>query len=91
MSKIAKGTIVVDELIIPITDIVFKHGLLEITACIEGPVPAVCSAPYRLFGVDGSEIYCSGSFISWPAIIPGAVLDLTVLVKFEHLRPLDLS
>ncbi len=75
-----KGTLVIDEIILPITDIWIDKGKLWIQAELQGPVRALePNHRYRVFGRDGQELTCSGpkSDILWPEIELGATLEFT--------------
>lgn len=76
-----KGSIVVDELIFPITDIVFDAGRMVITAWKQGPVRAVDVVGCRIFDRRGGFVYESRTPLSWPRFPPGCDAVFTVAIK----------
>jgi len=79
----AKGAILVDERLIPITDIYLDHGLMVVVGHVVGPFPAVDTRDYVIMDRSGGE-YVRGLGVSglrWDAIAAGDVL--TVIVPLQ--------
>lgn len=52
-----KGTIVVDEIIVPIVDMYLDQGLIWFVAEVNGPVPAVDSNDYVVNDRSGATVF----------------------------------
>lgn len=75
-----KGTIVVDELILPIVDIYLDGGRIWITAEVLAPVPAVDTGTYVVCDRSGAVVYRSqgeASRITWPEMTGCLTLRIT--------------
>ncbi len=71
-----RGSIVVDELVVPIVDIRLAHGLLVLIASVAGPVRAVSARDYRVHDQDGRlvlDVHAAGGLV-WPAVPAGEAL-----------------
>lgn len=53
------GTVVIDEIPLPITAIELRNGAFQITAEARGPLPEINSASYVLIGSDARVVYRS--------------------------------
>lgn len=52
-----KGTIVVDEIIVPISDIYLANGVINLVATVSGPMPAVDTRNYVVNDRQGVTVY----------------------------------
>lgn len=50
------GSMVIDELIIPITEIRFQNGLIQVHGDIRGPLPAVNTSNWTVHDQDGGLV-----------------------------------
>lgn len=81
-----KGSIIVDEVIIPIVDIYVDDGKFVITAETWGPVRAVTAESYVVCDRRGSVVYRTGPGmrgLAWEAIRAGGLLTVTVALSLE--------
>lgn len=53
------GSVVVDEVVMPITDLWLSGGKLQIAASARGPLPLMHLADYVVIGADGVVVYRS--------------------------------
>jgi hypothetical protein len=51
------GSVVIDEVVLPITGLRLTGGKLQITACAGGPLPRIRVAHYVVHGDDGVVVY----------------------------------
>jgi hypothetical protein len=80
---VRKGTIVVDEQLVPITDIYLDGGKMVVVGTVVGPFPAVDTHDYVIMDRSGGE-YIRGigiTGLTWGPIPAGDVL--TVIVPLE--------
>jgi len=64
----SKGALVLDELIIPIIDIVFVSEIVLVTAEIRGPLRAGSAKRYVVNGQDGKTLFGGTCDQSWPEL-----------------------
>lgn len=79
-----KGSIVVDELIIPITDIYLDRGQIWVVATVAGPVPDVDTRDYVINGRDGKTVVraLGISGLRWSRVLAGDSLTVVAPVSF---------
>jgi hypothetical protein len=75
---VSLGTIVIDEMVFPITDILLERGKIFVRAEVKGPVPERKEGVYelRLHGQDGSFITMMRSRMQWSEVWPGDTLTI---------------
>ena len=81
-----KGSIVVDELILPIVDIHLDYGAIVFTAEVRGPVRAVSTGSYVVCDRSGGALYRSqgeAGRISWAELAAGPTLRIQVDLHIE--------
>lgn len=80
MTDAVKGSIIVDEIILPIIDMYLCDGKLWLVARVTGPVPDVCSADYVVCGRDGKVFVKARGVdgVSWSRIRDGVTLVVVV-------------
>jgi hypothetical protein len=78
-----KGTIVVDEIIVPITDIYLDNGVINLVAEVSGPMPAVDTRNYVVNDRRGVTIFrgVGISGLKWRKL--GAGERLTVIAPVQ--------
>lgn len=78
---------IVDEIIIPITDIRLRNGMFRISASKPGPLPAVEATDYVVCDEGGAVVYRSieGQLgrLSWGRIESNTTLTIVVEVVVE--------
>lgn len=74
------GSIVVDEIIVPVVDVTLDRGAFVITAHVMGPVPAVDTTHYVVMDRQGSVVYRSSGQLRvyWPALTLAQSVQITV-------------
>ena len=84
----AKGSVVIDELVIPITDIYLDHGKFWIVAEVTGPIRAVDTRDYIVNGRDGATVvHAKGiSGLEWDQLPAGAHLIVITPLSFTDRR-----
>lgn len=84
-----RGTIVVDELILPITDTYLERGRIYVTALVRGPIRDVNTIGYVVYGRDGEQVWSGvnknngGAPIVWSNIGPGTSVFVSVSLSVE--------
>lgn len=81
----AKGSIVIDELIIPIVDIYLDRGQFWVVAHVVGPVPDVDTRDYVINGRDGRTVVRAVGIggLRWSRIKAGHTLTVVAPISFE--------
>lgn len=77
-----QGSIVVDEIVVPVTDVRLARGGFEIVATVCGPVPAVDTQDYVLYDQAGRVVthgLCH-SRLTWGPVAPGTTLSIVLLM-----------
>ena len=80
--SIPQGSIVVDEIVVPVTDVRLARGGFKIIAKVRGPVPAVDTQDYVLYDQAG-RVVTHGSCqtrLAWGPVLPGATLSIVLLM-----------
>lgn len=91
------GTINVDELIIPITQVQLEHGAILFRGRLRGPLKASQGTrSYAIHGVDGRVVYRAHGIagLSWPAVDALSWLDIVCPMQVhgdERQRPLNVT
>jgi len=92
---VTRGAIVVDELVIPITDVRLRDGCIHIYGELTGPVPARDVDAYSVHDETGGVIYRvhdKAQGLLWEAvpagdtlavIVPISVVDKTAIMEFQ--------
>jgi hypothetical protein len=85
MSGPARGSVVVDELVVPIVDMWLADGMLVFAAEVWGPVRAVSTGDYRLHDRDGGLVFRAYgiSGLTWPEVPAGSRLVVTCEVSIR--------
>ncbi len=82
----AKGSIVVDELILPIVDIYLEDEKFWVTAQVTGPVPAMRTGLFVVCDRLGGVVWRSqgaADRIQWSAVKDGVTLQFSVALSVE--------
>lgn len=87
----AKGSIVVDEIILPIADIRLSRRAFVMTAHVRGPVPAVSTGSYVVCDSEGAVVYRRDTddrryFLEWAAMPANSGLTVTVTLEIAEMR-----
>lgn len=83
------GTIVVDELILPVIDLYLARGRIYVTALVKGPIRDVNTVGYVVYGRDGEQVWSGvnkhngGAPIVWSNIGPGTSVFVSVALSIE--------
>jgi len=82
-----KGSIVIDELILPITNIYLSGRSICLEATVHGPVRAVSSTDYVVCDRQGGVVYRTVGRtrpVEWGAMGPDTHLTVTLLVEMDN-------
>lgn len=78
------GSIVIDELILPLRRLYLDKGLLMVQVRLQGPSRAVDSRGYTLFDRRGLTVFSSRNMhFTWPALPTGQEAVLTLELALE--------
>jgi hypothetical protein len=83
-----KGTVVIDEIVFPITDLRLHAGVLQVIASVRGPLAAGGGelTEVRVFGDDGmTVIEARRTRASWP-LLPDASFEMDMTVPIQMLE-----
>ena len=83
-----KGSIVVDELIVPIVDMYLDHGQIVLVAAITGPIRAVDTSDYVVLDRSGAAVYRSQgrNRVTWGRKEAGSGVTITASLAVEQLN-----
>jgi hypothetical protein len=86
-----KGSIVVGEHVLPVTDVELTGGTVRMRVLVVGPIDACDSVGYTLHGDDGHVImHVPDEPMEWPAQGPGDMLSI-VIDLIEQWEPADVA
>lgn len=86
----AKGSIVVNELIIPITSIWLANRRMWFQGEAWGPIPASTASGYAIHDREGATLFRIASGIdglTWPAVPRGQHLTVIAPIALHDVRP----
>ena len=73
VTGLARGSITIDELVVPVIDMWLADGLLVLLAAVDGPVRAVDTRDYRVHDRSGGLVFWAHAVggLVWPAVPSG--------------------
>lgn len=89
-TPLVRGTVVVDELVIPIVDVYLDRGLIYVVAETRGPLPAGRDVAYRVHGRDGQLVYATAPGITglnWDPVPAGTRLTVVCPLQVHDVTP----
>lgn len=79
------GSLVVDEVIVPVVDLYLDHGAFVTISRLHGPLPAVDTRDYVLHDRAGRAVFRSQGHhrLAWPAMPEGGEVFITCEVRVD--------
>lgn len=89
----ARGSVVINEMILPVVDIALRDGGLLVTVArvIGQDTPAGSTDSYTLMDDSGRVVGRGRQHIEWPEMVAGDVLQTELFIRLEGklIRPVD--